>query len=271
MPKKTRKICARAGCYNDTDRTYCEDCEVAKKTAAVGEARRKTPRNPIYQTARWRKLSTIYREKHPWCKRCMELGDVTLAEHVDHIIPISEGGEVFVEENLQGLCVSCHNAKTRSDEVRIREKPLSISAEMENTDRITIICGPPGAGQDDYVKEKMLEGDLIIDLDKIYSALSGLEEYNKPHELLTYVLAAKDAVIRRLAEEVRCRHAFVISGSPKIEDRNKLGRLLRTSNIVVLTKTISECLANIASDERRNEKLEQWEELVRNWWFQYTK
>ncbi|MEP0826251.1 MAG: HNH endonuclease, partial [Nitrososphaera sp.] len=38
---------------------------------------------------------------------------------VDHVIPISRGGAVMDEDNMQLLCFSCHRRKTR----RERRKP----------------------------------------------------------------------------------------------------------------------------------------------------
>jgi 5-methylcytosine-specific restriction protein A len=44
---------------------------------------------------------------------------LTEAKEVDHIKPISEGGEAFDIGNLQSLCVSCH-AKKSAKEGQIR-------------------------------------------------------------------------------------------------------------------------------------------------------
>jgi 5-methylcytosine-specific restriction protein A len=40
---------------------------------------------------------------------------VVLADLVDHIVPISAGGEVLDERNLQSLCNACHAVKTQED------------------------------------------------------------------------------------------------------------------------------------------------------------
>ncbi|HEH4047605.1 TPA: HNH endonuclease, partial [Campylobacter jejuni] len=34
---------------------------------------------------------------------------------VDHIIPIKQGGKKLSEENLQSLCLACHNEKTKNE------------------------------------------------------------------------------------------------------------------------------------------------------------
>ena len=64
-----------------------------------------------YDKASWRKYSIIYRKKHPFCSKCSKFAD-----HVDHIVPISEGGSIWNPENHQSLCISCHGKKTRKEQ-----------------------------------------------------------------------------------------------------------------------------------------------------------
>jgi 5-methylcytosine-specific restriction protein A len=52
---------------------------------------------------------------HPLCADPFglhsEQGEVVAAEEVDHIVPLSEGGNNSLD-NLQALCKSCHSRKT---------------------------------------------------------------------------------------------------------------------------------------------------------------
>lgn len=72
---------------------------------------RGTPSQRGYD-ATWAKFSKWYRREHPLCVICERKGYTTPAEHVDHIVPLEHGGEKYDEDNLQSLCVACHNAKT---------------------------------------------------------------------------------------------------------------------------------------------------------------
>ena len=48
------------------------------------------------------------------CEQCTKGGKTTPARHVDHITPLHKGGTDDLN-NLMGLCIPCHEAKTADD------------------------------------------------------------------------------------------------------------------------------------------------------------
>jgi 5-methylcytosine-specific restriction protein A len=64
---------------------------------------------------RWQKIrqSVIARDKG-LCVACKARGNTNLGKEVDHITPLAKGGTDDLE-NLQLLCVACHERKTRAD------------------------------------------------------------------------------------------------------------------------------------------------------------
>ena len=48
-------------------------------------------------------------EQCPLCEECQRRGITTLAQVVDHIVPINRGGAKLDMANLQSLCYPCHN------------------------------------------------------------------------------------------------------------------------------------------------------------------
>ena len=103
MPSRIKSVCAWPSCPNLTREGMCE--KHAK------ERIRPTAKARGYDTT-WHKLRTQYKREHPVCeilKKCT--GDPT--EEVDHIKPLSQGGERLDEENLQSTCKRCHSWKTR--------------------------------------------------------------------------------------------------------------------------------------------------------------
>lgn len=68
-------------------------------------------RHQFYSSAAWRKLRDWYRKEHPLCEACQERGLVKVAQLVDHIVEIKDGGAPLDPANLQSLCGTCHNRK----------------------------------------------------------------------------------------------------------------------------------------------------------------
>lgn len=66
----------------------------------------------FYSTAAWLKLRALKLSENPLC----ECGCKQPATEVDHIIPISQGGEPLDWDNLQSLTAACHSRKTAQDQ-----------------------------------------------------------------------------------------------------------------------------------------------------------
>ncbi|MEI7955450.1 MAG: HNH endonuclease [Verrucomicrobiota bacterium] len=63
----------------------------------------------------WAKIrQRILRRDRGLCQPCKRDGRLTLAQQVDHIVPVSKGGG-DEDDNLQGICLACHDDKTRID------------------------------------------------------------------------------------------------------------------------------------------------------------
>lgn len=57
----------------------------------------------------------------PLCAECRRKGRVTLATERDHIKPLAEGG-TDTDDNVQGLCGPCHDAKSAAERLRGRAR-----------------------------------------------------------------------------------------------------------------------------------------------------
>ena len=61
---------------------------------------------------RWKRLRRWFLIRHSLCEECKRNGVLTVATEVDHIKPLSQGGERLDPANLQALCKPCHSRKT---------------------------------------------------------------------------------------------------------------------------------------------------------------
>lgn len=106
MPSRPPSFCAQPGCPNPGN-PRCPDHAVTRQHQTQAH---------IYKTKRWQLTRRRILRDHPVCTHP---GCTTLATPVDHVTPLSEGGDPWDEANLQALCTSHHNAKTRRENATI--------------------------------------------------------------------------------------------------------------------------------------------------------
>lgn len=96
-------FCLEHGCSNLVERGRCAIHQQAYQQAHGRIAGRKLQRI----------RADVFRDT-PLCVRCQKLGLVTVATQVDHVLPLSQGGQ-DVPSNRQALCWECHAQKTREE------------------------------------------------------------------------------------------------------------------------------------------------------------
>jgi len=74
------------------------------------EARLLMARKPQY-SGPWKKIRVKVLERDGYRCQIRAAGCTQNAEEVDHILPVSMGGEWFDEENLRAACARCNNAR----------------------------------------------------------------------------------------------------------------------------------------------------------------
>lgn len=70
-------------------------------------------RDPFISTKAWKLTRAKQLAEYPLCEHCELLSLITPATVVDHIHPRRLGGAEYSPSNLQSLCASCHNRKSR--------------------------------------------------------------------------------------------------------------------------------------------------------------
>lgn len=121
MPQQTQRPCSHVGCPALTRERYCPQHINSKKKEQSAARKQLPPRvkNPIYSTARWKKVRLMVLRRDPVC---VTEGCRSFTSEVDHIVPLAKGGGAYDMENLQGLCKPCHARKTQSEQQQERRE-----------------------------------------------------------------------------------------------------------------------------------------------------
>ena len=75
----------------------------------------------FYHSKAWRMTRKFYIKDNPLCEHCKRKGITTAGQMVDHIKPISLGGNMLHQSNLQTLCNKCHAKKSAYEGVEYRK------------------------------------------------------------------------------------------------------------------------------------------------------
>lgn len=131
--------------------------------------------------------------------------------------------------------------------------------------KVFIIWGSPMSGKNTYVESVAKYGDLIVDIDNIWQAVSGRPRYEKPNRIKENVFALHRQLLQQVAQRTGYWHAaYVIGGYALPIEREQLAMRLG-AECVYIEATKDECIARLAvcADGR---KKSEWEKYISDWW-----
>lgn len=269
MPYAAGRNCTKAGCGGVIRNGVCSECGVKRSSNWEKQRKQKSASQRGYG-ATWRRLRAMVLADSPFCAECLREGKYRSATVVDHIKPKAWGGDDSFE-NLQPLCTAHHKQKTQMESNQERQPRPERYPIKPSTIPVVIVAGPPGSGKTTYVRNHMRHGDLIVDIDALYVALSGLGWHDKPLGLLPFVCEARDAVIARLARKSDVARCWIITGTADTDKLQELKAGVGAERLIVLTTSRTDCIKNIMNDATRSHMAALQTELVDRWFREFDK
>lgn len=253
--------CKLQGCHRiaTNDNGYC----TAHRSNSHRLSERTQERLPIYKTAAWQKLRLHALKRSPICQDCT----VKAASIVHHIKQARDYPELqFDLDNLQTLCVTCHNRKSQQEqrEMMTGRRELSSIPTGNFACPVTIVWGAPGAGKNTYVNKHKLKGDLVIDWDSLFEAVSGLPRYDKPKELFPFVAEARDAMIARLCQPSQIRCAWILSTTLTSIELSELE--VKGAKVIQLIPPLETCAERVRADPLRANVVDSTIQTIHHWY-----
>lgn len=175
-----------------------------------------------------------------------------------HEIPLTEENYTDASislnpDNIKLVHHRCHN---------LIHNKLSYSGKQ-----VYIVHGSPFSGKSSYVDEVREDGDLVLDMDNIWQAVSGCKRYVKPARLNAVVFSIRDNIL----ESIRYRrgkwlNAYVIGGYPYQAERERLADTLGARLIHIDTDKNTCVNRCYASDDRNHN---EWLQYINEYWEKY--
>lgn len=213
----------------------------------------------FYHTPAWRRLRNAFIKAYPLCAACEERGILKEGKVVDHTKPRRLYPALELDwNNLQTLCDSCHNSKSGKEGSKVYQK------REERKAMFYIVYGAPGSGKTTYVLEKKAANDLVIDIDLIWQALTGMPMYSRNSLIEPYVYTAVDAIINDAVYATTAIDIWFITTNLSTPVVEKI-KALSQHRIIPMNIDKQVCIDRINKDERRKDK-QHHIRLINEWY-----
>jgi predicted kinase len=164
--------------------------------------------------------------------------------------------------NIAILHWQCHN------EVHNRFNGTAVAVER----KVYIVTGASCSGKTTFVRERMQEGDIVLDIDDLWQTISGQPRYVKPSALKPIVFNMRLALKEQIAKGAGSwRNAYIIESLPLSTDRKREAERYKAHNVEIITMEASreECLNRLYLMPNGRD-LKAYETYINNYFEDYT-
>lgn len=194
----------------------------------------------FYARRAWRDLrERLIIERYAICARCgrsfASATERVIAHHIVELTDetLNDTAVALNQDNIELLCWACHN---------------HTHGYSFGNHQVFIVWGPPLAGKSTYVSEQAALGDLIVDMDSLWTAISTLPRYGRHDALCQNVFGLRDALLGQVRMRMgRWNTAWVIGGYPRKGERETLAARLG-AELIEIEATREDCYQR--ADER---------------------
>lgn len=232
-----------------------------------------TERQKFYRSDRWHKFRNVIiseRQDADGYVHCAKCGKEILKRYdmvLHHIKELTDDNVADAEialnpDNVEIVCFKCHNIEHERFGFQKGGTFFRKTAQ-----EVVIVHGSPGAGKTTWVRENARDGDLILDLDKIWAAVNAKGDGAKPNSLKPVVFGLRDKLYDMIEHRLgEWNTAFVIGTLPRIGDRERLAQRLGADRTLHIDTDRRTCLERIAMRHGSKEEVEEWSEYVDKYW-----
>lgn len=196
------------------------------------------------------------------CEKCRKLIVNPIDIHAHHKIELTpenvhDYSISLNPDNIELICHDCHDKEHH----RFGHKPPK---------KVYLVYGPPMAGKKTLVLENMKRGDIVVDMDKLYEAISMMPSYDKPDNLLSNVIGIRTLLLDNIKTRYgKWYNAWIIGGYADKFKRERLADELG-AELIYCEATKEECYSRLNVDIDRKYRITEWQKYIDEWFEKYS-
>lgn len=136
--------------------------------------------------------------------------------------------------------------------------------------RVFVVWGAPLSGKSTFVAANARRGDLVVDMDRLFEAITMQPSFDKPDALFTNVTGLYNLLIDNIQTRYgKWHNAWVVGGFADKYKREKLITDLGAEGVFCRTSKV-ECLARLATDTARQPYKAEWTRYIEDWFDRFV-
>ena len=135
--------------------------------------------------------------------------------------------------------------------------------------QVFIVYGSPLSGKTSWVLDNMNEGDLVVDMDYIWTCISGQPIHTKPGKLKAVAFKVRDQLLDCVKYRVgKWDNAYIVGGYAIQAERERIIRDLRAREVYIEC-TKEECLERLAQCNDRD--VDEYTKYIDEWFERFKR
>lgn len=196
------------------------------------------------------------------CERCRKIVTKSIniiGHHKEELTPENVGdyNVSLNPDKVELVCRTCHDEEHNRFGHKVKHN-------------VYLVYGAPLSGKKTFVNQSITRGDMVIDIDRLYEAVSMLPSYDKPNNLFSNVINIHNALI----DNVKTRYGkwndcYLVGGYADKYKREKMANDLG-AELIFCDTSKEECLNRLSIDEERKYRRDEWRGFIEKWFDSYS-
>ncbi|WDL98137.1 HNH endonuclease [Alicyclobacillus sp. ALC3] len=218
----------------------------------------------FYNSLEWKQFRlALIMEHGPVCSRCKRLiadPRQLIGHHKTELTPenVHDRTISLNPERVELICRDCHDKE-------------HLRFGFEHTgQQVFLVYGPPLSGKSTFVQQSKGRLDILVDINEIFAAMTGLPEYDKPDSLLPIARQMRSQLIDHIRVRFgRWHNAWIVGGYADKYQREKIIAETGAEPIFV-EATADECVSRLRTDPRLRYRQGEYEAYIRAWFERFV-
>ena len=165
------------------------------------------------------------------------------------------------KDKLKLICIDCHNKEHKRFGYALKKCER----------KVYIVYGAPCSGKTSFVIANKERNDIVIDMDRLYEAVTLLPRYDKPDVLKFNILSIRNTIIDNIKTRYgQFNNAWIIGGYPEAYTRERLVKELGAIPIFI-EATKEECIQRLSmTEDIRRDNFISWKKYIDDWFEKYS-